>query len=246
MTNLARSFGVFCGVAACSLAPQFAFADGRNGNYLCGQTSHFLFDDGSGTLQPGTVTSAFTLDMTFTQFATTRRGYDYYKARSDMNAAGLHSNPYYVNSGLSGEMVGLAHVVINPIAAAPQELADAGLYVGNDEVGATGELDQWDAMSFRVDFLNDALEVMQSYVAEGRITLLGSSSGTAFLPGVTNTYSFSTIGGPARPLIALPGSTGTPAALYLQDITFTTTYVPAPGAIALLGLGGLLATRRRR
>lgn len=243
MTNLARSLAIVCGVAACSLAPQFAFAEGRNGDYLCGQTTHFLFDDGSGTLQPGTVTSTFTLDSTFTQFATSRRGYDYYKAQSDMSAAGTQNNPYFAGNDLSGEMVGLAHVVINPIAAAPQELADAGLYVGND---ATGELDQWDGMRFRVDFLNEALEVMQSYVAEGRITLLGSSSGTAFLPGVTNTYSFSTIGGPARPLIALPSSIGPPAALYLQDINFTTTYVPAPGAMAFLAVGGLIATRRRR
>lgn len=242
MTNFARSIAIVCGVAACSLTTPL-LAEGRNGDYLCGQTTHFLYDNGSGELQPGTVTSTFTLDSTFTQFATSRRGYDYYKAQSDMSAANTNTNPYFQNNELAGEMVGLAHVVINPIAAAPQELADAGLYVGND---ATGELDQWDGMSFRVDFLNDAIEVMQSNIAEGRITLMGSSSGTAFLPGVTNTYSFSTIGGPARPLIALPGSTGTPAALYLQDITFTTTYVPAPGALALLGVGGLIATRRRR
>lgn len=242
MTNLARSLAIVCTAAACSMTAPL-LAEGRDGNYICGQTTHFLYDNGSGTLQPGTVTSTFTLDSTFTQFATSRRGYDYYKAQSDMSAAGMHTNPYFQDNANQGEMPDLPHMVVRPIAPANQQITDAGLYVGND---ATGELDQWDGMSFRVDFLNEALEVMQSYVAEGRITLLGASSGTAFLPGVTNTYSFSTIGGPARPLIALPSSIGAPAALYLQDITFTTTYVPAPGAMALLAVGGLIATRRRR
>ncbi len=242
MTNFARFIAIFCGVAACSLTTPL-LAEGRNGNYICGQTTHFLYDDGSGALRPGTVTSSFTLESTLTSFATSRRGYDAWKAHSDMNAASMQSNPYFADNGLSGDMVGLANVVINPIADAPQELADAGLYVGND---ATGQFDLWDGMRFRVDFLNDALEVMQSYIAEGRITMVGSSSGTALLPGVTNTYTFSTIGGPARPLIQLPGSVGAPAALYLQDVTFTTTLVPAPGALALLGVGGLIATRRRR
>lgn len=243
MTNLAQRLGIFCGLAACSLATHSVIAEGRDGRYVCGHTTHFLFDDGSGTLQPVTVSSSFTLDLAFTRFATARRGYDYYKALSDMNAAGLQNNPYFQGNANQGEMPALPHVVVRPIAAAPQQITDAGLYVGND---AAGESDQWDGMSFRVDFLNDALEVMQSYVAEGRVTLQSSSSGTAFLPGVTNTYSFSTVGGPARPLIALPGSVGTPAALYLQDVTFTTTYVPAPGVVALLGVGGVMAARRRR
>ncbi len=242
MTNFARSLAIVCGVAACSLTTPL-LAEGRNGNYICGQTTHFLYDDGSGALQPGTVSSSFTLETTFTPFATTRRGYDAWKAHSDMGSTGRQNNPFFAHNGLLGDIVGLAHVIINPIADAPLELADAGLYVGND---ATGQLDQWDGMRFRVDFLNDALEVTQSYIAEGRITMVGSSSGTAFLPGVTNTYSFSTIGGPARPLIQLPGSVGAPAALYLQDVTFTTTLVPAPGALALLGVGGLMAASRRR
>jgi YD repeat-containing protein len=33
-----------------------------------------------------------------------KRGYDYYKARSDMNAAGLQNNPYFVENNGAGEM----------------------------------------------------------------------------------------------------------------------------------------------
>ncbi|NOS70016.1 MAG: hypothetical protein HOP33_08800, partial [Verrucomicrobia bacterium] len=33
-----------------------------------------------------------------------KRGYDYYKAKSDMNSAGLNTNPYFVENKLEGEM----------------------------------------------------------------------------------------------------------------------------------------------
>lgn len=33
-----------------------------------------------------------------------RKGYQYYMAKSNMNAAGLHNNPYYANNELAGEM----------------------------------------------------------------------------------------------------------------------------------------------
>ena len=34
-----------------------------------------------------------------------KKGYDYYQARSDMAAAGMQSNPYFVDDQLVGEMV---------------------------------------------------------------------------------------------------------------------------------------------
>jgi MYXO-CTERM domain-containing protein len=38
---------------------------------------------------------------------------------------------------------------------------------------------------------------------------------------------------------------GAPADTFVQNVTFTTA-VPAPGALALLGLAGLVGSRRRR
>ena len=43
-----------------------------------------------------------------------------------------------------------------------------------------------------------------------------------------------------------PNTDGTPIGEPAQDWLFTATLVPAPGAAALLGMGGLIATRRRR
>lgn len=40
--------------------------------------------------------------------------------------------------------------------------------------------------------------------------------------------------------------TPNPDSVFGQGSSFTVTFVPAPGAAALLGLGGLVATRRRR
>lgn len=39
-------------------------------------------------------------------FWLSKRGYDYYKAQSDMNAAGLHQNPYYIDNQNAGQMPG--------------------------------------------------------------------------------------------------------------------------------------------
>jgi hypothetical protein len=37
-------------------------------------------------------------------FWLSKKGYDYYRAQSDINAAGLHSNPYYHDNGLQGSV----------------------------------------------------------------------------------------------------------------------------------------------
>jgi YD repeat-containing protein len=37
-----------------------------------------------------------------------KKGYDYYKAQSDLSSAGLQTNPYYVSSGLAGDMPALS------------------------------------------------------------------------------------------------------------------------------------------
>ena len=35
--------------------------------------------------------------------AITKKGYDYYKAKSDMNSTGSHNNPYFVSNGMNGD-----------------------------------------------------------------------------------------------------------------------------------------------
>lgn len=216
----------------------------RNERFICGQTSHLFYDNGNGVQQPATVTTSFSLS-TAIQLWASRRGYDYYKAQSDMSQSSTNTNPYFSNNGLAGDLPSFRYIVINPIAAAPQSIDDAGLYLGD---GTARLPDLWDGMSLRVDFLNDELQVGLSYVAEGRITLMSSTSGTALHPGVTNTYSFSTLGGPLRLMTpeTRGGSSPPSGSLYLQDISFTTTLVPTPSTAALLGAGAFMASRRRR
>ncbi len=49
-----------------------------------------------------------------------KKGYDYYKAQSDMNSAGMQHNPYFVSGGISGNMPstsareGIQHAVKHP------------------------------------------------------------------------------------------------------------------------------------
>jgi hypothetical protein len=216
----------------------------RNEQFVGGQTSSFLYDNGTGVQQPATVTTSFTLN-TVIQLWASRRGYEYYRAQSDFSSANTQNNPYFNDNVNAGEIPSFRYIAINPIAAAPQGIDDAGLYVGD---GTAALPDLWDGMSLRVDFLNDAFQIGLSYAAEGRVTLTSSTSGTALQPGVANTFTFSTLGGPLRAMTPVFVGGGSPpvGSFYLQDISFTTTLVPAPGAAALLGLGGLMATRRRR
>lgn len=247
MTRFTTSLGSVAALAAGLVTAHSAIAQigpPRNELFVGGQTSSFFYDNGTGVQQPGTVTTSFTLN-TVIQLWASRRGYDYYKAQSDFSSANTQNNPYFNDNVNAGEIPNFRYIAINPIAAAPQSIDDAGLYVGD---GTAALPDLWDGMSLRVDFLNDAFQVGLSYAAEGRITLTGSTSGKALQQGVANTYTFSTLGGPLRAMTPVSSGGGSPpvGSFYLQDISFTTTLVPAPGAAALLGLGGLLATRRRR
>lgn len=223
-----------------------ASAQTRVDELLCVQTSNFVYDNGAGVQRPATITSSFPV-QTSLSFQGRRRGYVYYQSGSILTSAGAQNNPYFNNSGNPGEMPldGFRFVVVNPIANASPGVDDAGLYVGD---GSAAFPDLWEGMQFRIDFLNDAMQVGLSYVAEGRIILTSSTSGTALLPDVTNTYTFSTLGGPLRLMTPTVFGGGSPpvGSLYLQDITFTTTIVPAPGTAVLLGLAGLAAARRRR
>ena len=234
--------GVALSSAAAIAQPTFVPGTVRNEQFVGTMTTNFLFDSGTGVLQPGSVSTTFTMQALLTAWAS-RRGYDYYKAQSDLNAAGLHQNPYFQENLNDGTMPDSSRITFPSLVVVPDGIADEGLHVGND---ATGQPDQWRNLRLRVDFLSDALQLNQSFVTQDLFTLTSSSSGTALLPGVTNTFAFSTAGGLPMLMTPLAGGGGAGGLLYLESMTFTMTLVPSPGAAVILGLGGLMATRRRR
>lgn len=228
--------------AAAVAQPTFVPGTVRNEQFVGTMTTNFLFDSGTGVLRPGSVSTPVTLQALLTAWAS-RRGYDYYKAQSDLGSTGAQNNPYFQSNLNEGTMPGSPRMTFPSLVVVPDGIADEGLHVGND---ATAQPDQWRNLRLRVDFLSDALQLNQSFVTQGLFTLTSSSSGTALLPGVANTFTFSTAGGLPMPMTPLAGGGGAGGSLYLESMTFTMTLVPSPGAAALLGLGGLAVTRRRR
>ncbi len=79
------------------------------------------------------------------------------------------------------------------------------------------------------------------------VTWDGGSS-TSFFAVTRDLSSVSTIDNDSSVFIrlTLDGATGASGNNRLDNIQFNASLVPAPGALALLGLGGLVATRRRR
>jgi hypothetical protein len=228
--------------AAAIAQPTFVPGTVSNEQFVGTMTTNFLFDSGTGVLRPGSVSTPVTMQVLLTAWSS-RRGYDYYKARSDLNAAGLPLNPYFQQNSLDGDRPGSRSIRFPSLVVVPDGIADEGLHVGND---ATAQPDQWRNLRLRVDFLGDALQLNQSFVTQDLFTLTSSSSGTALLSGVTNTFAFSTAGGLPMPMTPLAGGGGAGGSLYLESMTFTMTLVPSPGAAVILGLGGLMASRRRR
>jgi hypothetical protein len=245
--------GLSCFAAVAS--PQIG--EKRTVQYLCGQTSHFRMDDGAGGTVPFVSSSSFIVDVEFeyggpVQFGR-RKGYEYYKARSDMNAAGAHNNPLFQGNGNSGEnpLFGSPTMVVrpvdNPLIAEGRE---PGFYVGWSD--ATGHFDLWDGMVMRVQFFDAAGVMSASYVAEDGLTMVSDRIGSSFALGEEQTFSFKTGGavGPVKwmaPESIRRGSTD-PAlpGLWLEEITFTTVVIPTPGVGVLAGAGLVMAGRRRR
>lgn len=217
--------------------------------YLCGQTAHFFFDDGSGVLQPAVVTSAFLLNVQFTPNgpSISRRGYDYYKAQSDMSAAALQNNPYFNDNANAGEMPSARSIRVLPINDPPVALnREAGLFVPFDN--GLPPFDLWGGMDMRVQFFDAQNELAFSFVAEGGLTLTGEGPGQAFDVGSTNTYSYKSGTGPLKWMAPESIRRGAPptAGLWLSEISVTMTLVPTPSASMLLGVGTMVAMRRRR
>lgn len=226
----------------------------RTVQLLCGQTSHFRVGDGSGGLVPFVSTSSFLLDVTFTDAGPaakpSRKGYQYYKAQSDLASSAAHNNPLYQGSGTSGEnpLIRSRTIIVRPINDPPSFATESGFYSGWSD--ATGHYDLWDGMPLRVQFFDDAGVVSASFVAEGEIELTGEVPGSNFLPGDQQTFTFKTGTGPLKWMAPEairrdPASPPLPE-LWLEEITFTTTVVPAPGAGVAAALGLLAACGRRR
>lgn len=217
--------------------------------YLCGQTAHFFFDDGSGVLQPGVITSTFELNVQFTPngASISRRGYDYYKAQSDLNAAALQNNPYFKDNATAGEMPSARTIRVLPINDPPVLLnREAGLFVPVDN--GLPPFDLWGGMDMRVQFFDAQDQLAFSFLAEGGLTLTGEGPGQAFDLGLTNTYSYKSGVGPLKWMAPESIRRGAPstAGLWLSEITVTMTLVPTPSASILLGAGAMVAMRRRR
>ncbi len=216
--------------------------------YLCSQTAHFLFDDGSGVFQPAVVTSTFQLNVQFTPNGASfsRRGYDYYKAKSDLNAAALQNNPYFKENANAGEMPSASTMRVLPINDPPVTLnREAGLFVPVQN--GLPPFDLWGGMDMRVQFFDAQDQLAFSFVAEGGLTLIGEGPGQAFDVGSTNTYSYKSGVGPLKwmapeAIRRVPNTGG----LWLSEITVTMTLVPTPSASILLGAGTMVAMRRRR
>lgn len=75
-------------------------------------------------------------------------------------------------------------------------------------------------------------------------TILGAQSST----WNANNYNLSLLDGvaDARIVLTFDGATSNTGNNRLDNVTISGTAVPAPGTFALMGLGGLVATRRRR
>lgn len=225
--------------------------------FACSSTSHFLVGDGTGAYTPFSVSNSFLLTVVFTYQGTNttgqRRGYEYYKAQSHMNSAGLSTNPLYQggNPNTNNPLHRSSAVIVRPVNDPP--LLDgraAGLYipVWSD---ASGHFDLWDGMDLRVRFQDDQGNPMADYVSDGGLTLVGDRTGGGLDSSGSIMFSFKAgRDGPIKwmapeGLGRLPGDPPLPE-LWLDEVTFTTELVPAPGASAVLGAGLLLAGRRRR
>lgn len=179
--------------------------------------------------------------------ATSRRGYLYYQAKSDLNAAGLHNNPLYNGSGPSGNnpLAGARYIYVRPINDPPVVGDGPDLYVASDDFG---QPDLWENAGWKVQFVNDAGAVLFSYVAEGGLDLASSSAQVALSPGVTSTFAYSSGTGPLKWMAPEAIRRGNVPSLWLESATLSLTVVSVPGAmpIGLAGLAGVLAARRRR
>lgn len=252
---------VFAAMSVLSLTSFAAVASPQIGEkrtvqYLCGQTTHFRMDDGAGGTVPFVSSSSFILDVEFEYGGPvqmgSRKGYEYYKAKSDMASAGVHNNPLFQDNGNSGEnpLFGSPEMSVRPIDNPPVAEGRApGFYVGWSD--ATGHFDLWDGMDMRVQFFDAAGVLSASYVAEGGLTLVSDRIGSSFAMGEEQTFSFKTGGdvGPLKWMAPESIRRGTPPSLpglWLEEITFTTVVIPTPGAGVLAGAALVMAGRRRR
>jgi hypothetical protein len=228
--------------------------DTRVVQYLCGQTSHFRVTDGAGGFTPVVLSSSFVLTAVLEYGGpapqASRKGYQYYKALSDMTSAGMQTNPLYQGNGNAGQspLFDGRFAIVRPLETpAASSATDAGFYVGWSD--ATGHFDLWDGMPMRVQYLDDQGALVGSYVAEG-LTLTGSLAGATFAVGEVQTFSFSAGTGPLKWMapesLGRRGIPGGEPELYLESITLTMEVIPAPGAALLPGLGLLVLGRRRR
>jgi hypothetical protein len=225
--------------------------------FACSSTSHFRVSDGAGGYTPFSVSNSFLLTVVFTYQGTNttgrRRGYDYYQAQSQMNSAGLSTNPLFQgsNSNTDNPLFRSSAVIVRPVNDPPLLNGRAGgLYipVWSD---ASGHFDLWDGMDLRVRFQDALGNPTAEYVSEGGLTLTGDRTGGGLDPSGSIMFSFKAGGDVPIKWMApeslgrLPGDPPLPE-LWLDEVTLTTEVVPTPGATALLGTGLLLAGRRRR
>ncbi len=163
-------------------------------------------------------------------------------------------------SSASGTTQGVAEVlagVITPLPGFPTtsgpsaydfEFTDANtLYVADDRTTAAGGLQKWTLASgtwtlqYTIAVTNGLRSIAITQNGLGQNVIYGISGGTS-AGGVTNLISITDTGAGSMPTILQTSGAGT----VFRSVEFVPTAIPTPGACALLGLGGLIAARRRR
>lgn len=150
----------------------------------------------------------------------------------------------------------LSAVVVNFLASAQLgDVSNIAPFATNQPIGGftgTGTASGADVLSYQasqyIGFLDeDNGETPQENLDRTNPITITSWTFTATALGALS-YSTTTAEGVAAPFVVIgPGVTSLPA--FFQNDVFssgTLNIVPAPSAMALLGLGGLVATRRRR
>ena len=236
-------------VSSAAAAPQVGGTQG--GRYVGEQTSRFRVVGGPDGDVLFSVSSAFEVDVSFSRVFTGRRGYQYWQSRSDLAAAGMHSNPLYQQNGQSGDnpLYRSPTIQVLPINDPPVPVDGAGLYTpdGTDPAAA---FELWEGVAMRVKLFDDAGEVTGSFLAEGGLTLTGGAPGSLFEAGVPSTLTYQSDPGSLKwmaPEAIRSRGAMLDAGLYLEEITITATLVPGPGvgALMLAGVWGAAARRRR-
>jgi uncharacterized protein (TIGR03382 family) len=108
------------------------------------------------------------------------------------------------------------------------------------------DIDLYRPKSITFSFLSPAGEVLAAYRLDQLVTLQGTGPARFLQTEEPVTFEGVFPGGLALTPLSLAGGYTDAPPIFLDQTSATVRQIPAPGAAALLGLGGLVAVRRRR